>query len=920
MSRSLQPGTVVGRFRVVSLLGAGGMGEVYLARDESLDRSVALKILPPDLIGNDERLRRFVQEAKAASSLNHPHIVTIYEIGEADVPGVVGASAQAAPVHFIAMELVTGHTLRDLIHKDKTDLPTLLRYLAQVAEGLAKAHAAGIVHRDLKPENVMVTQDGFAKVLDFGLAKLTEGSPPGGAEQATALTATAHRTGEGVLLGTVGYMSPEQVQGRPVDHRSDIFSFGCILYEAATRQRPFTADSDLETLHKILKEQPPPVEELNAHVPSDVRRMIRRCLAKSPDQRLHSMKDLALHLAEIAEEYDTLSVSSGSGSAASSSGAGGVGRERTRWDKVGIGAAFLIGVVGLSVGGWVWLKSREAASPGATPFAQMEVTRLLSVPDLDDAALSSDSHFLAYTVKPSGRCRLVVRQIATGRDLDVVPLQSAAMSSPAFSPDGNYLFYTQDETNGGKALYQVSTLGGAPRRIMTARDYIPIALAVSPDGHEVALLSLDYAAQRSSLVIANVEGTAPRTLTTFERGQYAGPPAWAPDGQRIVAAVFRPSPGAPLGGERLVAFSAKDGTEQPLNSQAWGDVSGIAWLPDGSTVVVAGSDVNSDVHQLWLVSSPRGAVRRITNDTNDYADVSVSGDGAAIAAVSNHQIISLWTARADTPEAAARVPGDDIQDLVPVRNGDILFMKSRSARSSIWRMAPDGSAQRQVTPERLEAFGPVPAALADVIVFNTLSQRGERAMWRMDSDGSGLAEIPGGVNRFAQSVSPDGKTVFFTKSEPNVASGSDSKLWKMPVAGGAEEVVAETKPLAPPLFSPDGKHLIRYSLNTENLTAPLRIEVLVALGERPLRTIELPADAFNIGWAYSSDALTYVRLVGGSTNIWRQPIDGRAAQAVTHFPPGQSLNNYAWTADGSRLFFNRFERGNSEVLLIKNFR
>ena len=417
-------------------------------------------------------------------------------------------------------------------------------------------------------------------------------------------------------------------------------------------------------------------------------------------------------------------------------------------------------------------------------------------------------------------------------------------------------------------------------------------------------------------------GLLPRTLTTFERGQYAGPPAWAPDGQRIVAAVFRPSPGAPLGGERLVAFSVKDGTEQPLNSQAWGEVSGIAWLPDGSAVVVAGSDVNSDVHQLWLVSSPRGAVRRITNDTNDYADVSVSGDGATIAAVSNHQIISLWTARADTPEAAARVPGDDIQDLVPVRNGDILFMKSKSARSSIWRMASDGSAQRQVTPERLEAFGPVPAALADVIVFNTLSQQNQASApcggWI--SDGSGLAEIPGGVNRFAQSVSPDGKTVFFTKSAPNVASGSDSKLWKMPVAGGAEEVVAETKPLAPPLFSPDGKHLIRYSLNTENPTAPLRIEVLVALGERPLRTIELPADAFNIEWAYSSDALTYVRLVGGSTNIWRQPIDGRAAQAVTHFPPGQSLNNYAWTADGSRLFFNRFERGSSEVLLIKNFR
>src|SRR5262245_30106750 len=239
------------------------MGEVYLAQDQSLDRNVALKVLPPDLVRSDERVRRFVLEAKSASSLNHPNIVTIYEIGQDRVGSGDGApSVDSPPVHFISMELVTGKTLSSLIHDDKADLKTLLGYLAQVAEGLAKAHAAGIVHRDLKPGNVMVTPDGFAKVLDFGLAKLTERreSDP---DATSARTLAADATGEGMLIGTAGYMSPEQVQGKPADYRSDVFSFGCVLYEAATRRRPFAAESSVETMHRILNDKPTPIEELN---------------------------------------------------------------------------------------------------------------------------------------------------------------------------------------------------------------------------------------------------------------------------------------------------------------------------------------------------------------------------------------------------------------------------------------------------------------------------------------------------------------------------------------------------------------------------------------------------------------------------------------------------------------------------------
>src|SRR5262245_40808061 len=239
MGATIEPDTTVSHYRILGRIGPGGMGEVYRARDLTPNRDVALKFLPPSFVQTSERLRRFVLEAKSASSLNHPHIVTIHEAGEADVG--------PARVHFISMELVEGETLASKIHREKTDLKTLLGWLAQSADGLAKAHAAGIVHRDLKPGNIMVSRDGYAKVMDFGLAKLME--RPAGEEDLSKLPTEDLGTDEGVVLGTAAYMSPEQVQGKEVDHRSDIFSFGCVLYEAATRRRPFEAETRVEMMH-----------------------------------------------------------------------------------------------------------------------------------------------------------------------------------------------------------------------------------------------------------------------------------------------------------------------------------------------------------------------------------------------------------------------------------------------------------------------------------------------------------------------------------------------------------------------------------------------------------------------------------------------------------------------------------------------
>src|SRR5262249_39434474 len=270
-----------------------GMGEVYLAEDTRLHRNVALKVLPTDLAANRERMHRFEQEATAAAALNHPNIATIHEIGESD------------GVNFIAMEFIDGQTLREKIHREHTELRKLLRYLQQVAEGRAKAHGAGIVHRDLKPDNVMITRDGYAKILDFGLAKLTEQTKPPGVEtEAPTAVMRQPLSTPGVVMGTVGYMSPEQAEGKTVDHRSDIFSFGCLLYEAATGQRAFESESTIDTLHKIVHAPVPLVKDMNASAPGDLTRIVRRCLAKDPEERYQSIKEAAIELRDVRRELE----------------------------------------------------------------------------------------------------------------------------------------------------------------------------------------------------------------------------------------------------------------------------------------------------------------------------------------------------------------------------------------------------------------------------------------------------------------------------------------------------------------------------------------------------------------------------------------------------------------------------------------
>src|SRR2546422_4934903 len=488
---TLSAGTHLGRYQIRSKIGEGGMGEVYLAEDARLHRKVALKILPIKVAADQNRLRRFEQEATAAAALSHPNIAHIYEIGEAE------------GVNFIAMEFVEGKTLREKIHLERTELTRLLRYLQNVAEGLAKAHASGIVHRDLKPDNIMVTRDGHAKVLDFGLAKLIEPQQAigtrasGSSEVATALL--AQPSSPGTVMGTVGYMSPEQAQGKTneIDQRSDIFSFGCILFEAVTGQKPFAGKDTLDSLHNIVHAPTPNVKELNPAAPDELQRIVRRCLAKDPDKRYQSIKDVAIELEELQQDWhastqldfsaapttsgspagksrleSNIESSSRSGlataniAAPTSSTAEYVTAEIKRHKK-GVAivlAVLLISAIGLAFG----LYKLRARKPELNLQAG-KITRLTNNGKVGSATMSPDGKYVAYTLVGELGSSLWVKYLATGSNVQIVPPagRGTGAGQSTFSPDGNYIYYLR--TDVGRVpgvLYQVPVLGGTSKMLL----------------------------------------------------------------------------------------------------------------------------------------------------------------------------------------------------------------------------------------------------------------------------------------------------------------------------------------------------------------------------------------------------------------------------------------------------------------------
>jgi Tol biopolymer transport system component len=915
--RTLQPEDRIAHFRVVGPLGAGGMGEVYIAQDQSLERSVALKVLPPNLVKNEERVRRFVTEAKSASSLSHPHIVTIYEIGHDHVRTGEGDEVDPGsdPVHYISMELVTGETLQNKIHHEKTDLRPLLGYLVQAAEGLAKAHASGIVHRDLKPSNIMISRDGYAKVLDFGLAKLIERE--GSGEDATsAATEIADRTGRGAVLGTVGYMSPEQVRAKSVDHRSDIFSFGCILYEAATRTRPFVADSDVETMHHILHQQPEAVEQISPETPNALRRLIGRCLQKNPDQRLQSMKDLAIELQEIVDEFDSLASAGGTGSATSAAAAATVVRRGRISLAVAIGIV-AVSFAGLGLGFWALSRrvggERDAPSStvsGPPPFQTMTMTSLVSAERIAFPALSADGRYLTYVSGPVAERSLWVRQIATGSQVRAAgPLRS--LSSTTISPDGNYVFFRSrdPETPLYSAIFSVPSLGGTPRKRIFDVD---TAVTHSPDGKRVAFRRGLPQFGQDNLVVVDLDTGEERVLASLDHLPGYQDMAWSPDGERIAATVLHLAGGLRV---ELVSYRADTGeperVEQP---EIFPDE--IAWLPDGRTLAAIGrrARVVSDP-QVWLVEFPGGRTQRVTNDLNEYSDISVGEDGRAIAAIRKTITANLWTVPADGSTAPRQITfgagsAEAILGVNIAPDGALIFGRDEADWAHIWSMRPDGSESRPLTTGATINFDPL--VEGGPVVFGRAGEDMVPHLWRIDLDGGNPIQLTHGTGEVPKAISPDGKVVIFARTE------EFDRLWAVPVSGGEARPVTDGSSIQGGVgFSPDGRRfLCGRREETEGGRLVSALAIVPAEGGDPVATLREPPGAGDFEWAPDGSALTFCRAVDGVGNVYRFSPGNPEPVALTSFREGRDLS-HEWSPDGSRMLVQRRIGSGSELWVVR---
>jgi serine/threonine protein kinase len=885
-------GTTLGHYRIVRQLGSGGMGEVYAAQDLELGREVAIKVLPEALSRDDERRTRLEREARAAAALNHPNIVTLHSV------------ERLGNAVFLTMELVDGRPMSELIPRGGMPIDRLLKFAIPLVDALSAAHQRGIIHRDLKPSNVMVTADERVKVLDFGLAKIKEEAA---APLASSLT-TEEVTGEGRIMGTAAYMSPEQAEGKTVDQRSDLFSLGVMLYEMATGERPFKGSTSVSIISAILKDTPRPVTEVRSDLPRDFARIVKRCLMKDPEQRFQSAKDLRNDLTLLRDE-----IASGEPAHTQTGFTGQLSQRRLRT------VLFIAGLAAVVATSWLVYRYRANKLKSAN-FETVRVTQLTSTGTVSNAVVSPDAKYLAYTNRVAGSESLWLRQISTRpismtSEVQIVPPAQVDFGSIAFSPDGGHLYYNvypRGEAVG--TLYRVPVLGGTPRKVLVDVDS---AVTFSPD---TRLAFLRGSSTGSAIIIAKLDGSSERVLATTQDPdsfpQRSG--AWSPDGKTIIAARRNTKQGR---GTQLVAVNADSGAMVPIGPSRWWDIASIAWLPDGKTLAIAAMDLNtSTTNQVWLVSYPDGKARAITRDVNGYFGVSVSSDGRSIVGLQARQVANAWVLPdGDVGRAVQVTTGSSSlvgvlgMDWTP--DGRIVFTSMESGNPNLWIMNADGSNRRQLTSEFILDEAPSVTPDSRIVLFDRFE------IWRVDTDGGRPTQLTKDLQgRFPLSVD-QGRAVMFTSTARDVRS-----IWRVSIDGGTPKPVfgagAQFEAPLPQLrllsVSPDEK-LASVLYADEELRAN-KFALLSLSDGRVVQKFNLPVAAAAGGgsgtkWTPDSSAFDFVDFRDGAWNIWRQSIAGGPPKQITRFDQSQRIVSFAWSRDGSRLACSRGTDSTDAVLL-----
>src|ERR1041385_3426658 len=842
----LNSGQIIASYEVISFISRGGMGEVYLAEDKRLGRKVALKLLPASFTTDEDRLRRFEQEARAASALNHPNIITIYEI------------RQAAGSHIIATEYVEGETLRHRLSRSPLTLSETLNIAMQVADALAAAHKAGIIHRDIKPENIMLRPDGYVKVLDFGLAKLSEQTSPAVAAEAPTIQV---RTGSGIVIGTAGYMSPEQARGLSVDHRSDIFSLGAVIYEMVARRKPFEGDTPSDTLASILKTEPPSLVRVAPGVPPELVRIVNKSLRKDREECYQVVKDLWLDLKALKQELefqDKLDASVASEADANGTSvmpAGDVtaamsGPRHTvsgsaishisesisieiKRHKIGAVLA-LLAVLLVAGAGSFGLYKWFHREPPVEHFWDIRLTRLTNSGNAIDATISPDGKYIVYVLSDRSSQSLYIRQVSTANDKLIVPPARVGFFGITFSPDGTDIYYVLKVNLDAGTLYRIPALGGAPVKVL---EKIDAAVSFSPDGKQFVFVRGNYPNPgETALVIANIDGTGERNVVVKKNPERFAPifftgPSWSPDGKLIAASVLR------LGGRSKVqAFSVDDGSEKDLSTQTWLYSARVQWLQDMSGVLVVAGD-NAISAMIWLISYPDGHVRRVTNDLNAYRVMALTQDGKKLVTIQSQGLVNLWVVPQGDAKKEDRLPTGNVASFFSLTgsnlswtpDGRVVYVSNESGGADIWLTDPDGNNRKQLTANKAVNVSPVVTADGRYIVF-VLWQEGKKNIWRMNLDGSNPVRLTSGLYDSFPSLSPDSRWVVFTALD-----GARPVLWRVSIDGGTPVKVTDEVATASAV-SPDGRYIaFTYPESADPLASPNRIAVIPFNGGAPIK-------------------------------------------------------------------------------------